>query len=281
MCTTNVDFPLTNIACALHCGFNAIPTRPAMYMQVENRTGTFLHLKRNPSIRSWSLLVVFYSISKESPRSAWPQPITVQVGTEEKDIPSWALVHVYGSFTKSYNPKSGVFPFHTRFLGVEVVLRGRMPFCSPSESGRLGAAFNRRFREAGNKRIVDPVTRGEAIFDKKVGKVVLKTFNLYKKILTFCKGGQEEVVVLLKEIRDVNVEEEKVRYFGKGYLIVLRLVTGISHPLTQSAVLGGRSDVEAVAKLLTTFLDLDLAGFRSRIEEESSDSEETLDKEDE
>ncbi|KAG9461183.1 hypothetical protein GDO78_017765, partial [Eleutherodactylus coqui] len=119
----------------------------------------------------------------------------------------------------------------------------------------------------------------EAIFDKKAEKVTLKTFNLYRKILTFCKGGQEQVVVLIKEIRDVNVEEEKVRYFGKGYLIVLRLVTGISHPLTQSAVLGGRSDVEAVAKLLTTFLDLELAGFHSRIEE-SSDSEETLDKDD-
>lgn len=48
------------------------------------------------------------------------------------------------------------------------------------------------------------------------------------------------VVALLNEIRDVNVEEETVRYFGKGYLVVLRFVTGFSHPLTQSAVLGCR-----------------------------------------
>lgn len=34
------------------------------------------------------------------------------------------------------------------------------------------------------------------------------------------------VVVLLNDIRDVNVEEEKVRYFGKGYVVVLRFVIG-------------------------------------------------------
>ncbi|MEE6528678.1 hypothetical protein FKM82_031337, partial [Ascaphus truei] len=82
------------------------------------------------------------------------------------------------------------------------------------------------------------------------------------------------VVVSLSEIRDVNVEEEKVRYFGQGYVIVLRFVTGISHPLTQSAVLGGRSDVEAVARLLTGFLELDTSGIRTQAREESGDSEE-------
>lgn len=48
------------------------------------------------------------------------------------------------------------------------------------------------------------------------------------------------VVVLLRDIQDVNVEEEKVRYFGKGYTVVLRFATGFSHPLTQSAVMGRR-----------------------------------------
>lgn len=48
------------------------------------------------------------------------------------------------------------------------------------------------------------------------------------------------VVVPLNDIQDVNVEEEKVRYFGKGYVVVLRFATGFSHPLTQSAVMGHR-----------------------------------------
>ena len=48
------------------------------------------------------------------------------------------------------------------------------------------------------------------------------------------------VVVLLSDIRDVNVDEEKVRYFGKGCVVVLRFATGFSHPLTQSAVMGHR-----------------------------------------
>ena len=48
------------------------------------------------------------------------------------------------------------------------------------------------------------------------------------------------MVVLLNDIRDVNVEEEKIRYFGKGYVVVLRFVTGFSHPLTQNGVMGHR-----------------------------------------
>ncbi|XP_036919705.1 cytochrome b-245 chaperone 1 isoform X2 [Sturnira hondurensis] len=65
-----------------------------------------------------------------------------------------------------------------------------------------------------------------------------------------------QVVVLLHDIQDVNVEEEKVRYFGRGFVVVLRSATGFSHPLTQSAVMGHRSDVEAIAKLITAFLEL-------------------------
>ncbi|XP_066471944.1 cytochrome b-245 chaperone 1 isoform X2 [Tiliqua scincoides] len=80
----------------------------------------------------------------------------------------------------------------------------------------------------------------EVIFEKESGRVFLKTFNLYKKLLTLSRAGQEQVVLPLDEIRAVNVEEEKVRYFGKGYLVVLRFVTGFSHPLTQSAVMGSR-----------------------------------------
>nr|KAF6270682.1 cytochrome b-245 chaperone 1 [Myotis myotis] len=90
----------------------------------------------------------------------------------------------------------------------------------------------------------------EAIFDKSTGKVVLKTFSLYKKLLTLLRAGHDQVVVLLNDIRDVNVEEEKVRYFGKGYVVVLRFSTGFSHPLTQSAIMGHHSDVEAIARLI-------------------------------
>ncbi|XP_043858146.1 cytochrome b-245 chaperone 1 isoform X3 [Dromiciops gliroides] len=96
----------------------------------------------------------------------------------------------------------------------------------------------------------------EALFDKTTGKVILKTFNLYKKILTASRAWHEQVVVGLNDIQDVNVIEEKVRYFGKGYTVVLRFATGFSHPLTQSAVMGHRSDVEVIAKLITNFLEL-------------------------
>ncbi|XP_017380220.1 cytochrome b-245 chaperone 1 isoform X1 [Cebus imitator] len=112
----------------------------------------------------------------------------------------------------------------------------------------------------------------EAVFDKSTGKVVLKTFSLYKKLLTLFRAGHDQVVVLLQDVRDVSVEEEKVRYFGKGYVVVLRLATGFSHPLTQSAVMGHRSDVEAVAKLITSFLELHCLESPTEMSQ-SSDSE--------
>ncbi|KAM4664837.1 cytochrome b-245 chaperone 1 isoform 1-T3 [Discoglossus pictus] len=181
-----------------------------MYMQVETRTGTLLHLKRSPSIRSWSLLVGISSVG-------------LAAAYFSTDTWAWKLFYVAGCV----------------FVAIQ------------------------NFEEW-----------EEAIFDKKEGKAVLKSYNVYKKLLTMCQGGQEQMVVRLREIRDINVEEEKVRYFGKGYLIVLRFVTGISHPLTQSAVLGGRSDVEAIARLLSSFLELDQDGFQNPAREESSDSEE-------
>lgn len=97
----------------------------------------------------------------------------------------------------------------------------------------------------------------EAVFDKSKNEIELKTFSLYTMILTMWKRGHERVVLDLRHLRDVSVQEERVRYLGKGYLLVLRLATGFSHPLTQSATLGSRSDVEALAALLKRFLGLE------------------------
>ncbi|XP_076024042.1 cytochrome b-245 chaperone 1 homolog [Genypterus blacodes] len=97
----------------------------------------------------------------------------------------------------------------------------------------------------------------EAVFDKTRNLIELKTFSLYAVILTLWRKGQERVVLDLMHLHDVSVKEEKVRYLGKGYLLMLRLATGFSYPLTQSATLGGRSDVEAVAALLKRFLGLE------------------------
>lgn len=54
--------------------------------------------------------------------------------------------------------------------------------------------------------------------------------------------------------------------------MVLRFATGFSHPLTQSAIMGHRSDVEAIAKLITSFLELHHLENPSELSE-SSDSE--------
>ncbi|XP_004621183.2 uncharacterized protein LOC101556935 isoform X2 [Sorex araneus] len=171
------------------------PARAAasgMYMQVESRSGSCLHLTRAPGARSWSLLVGILSIG-------------LAAAYYSGDSLGWKLFYVMGCL----------------FVAVQ----------------------NLEDWE-------------EAIFNKNTGKVVLKTFSLYRKLLTFSRAGHDQVVVLLHDIRDVNVEEEKVRYFGKGYVVVLRFATGFSHPLTQSAVMGHRSDVEAIARLIVSFLEL-------------------------
>ncbi|XP_039357190.1 cytochrome b-245 chaperone 1 isoform X2 [Mauremys reevesii] len=188
-----------------------------MYMLLENRTSSILHLKRSPGIRSWSLFVGISSIG-------------LAAAYYSEDSLGWKLFYIAGCL--------------------------------------FVAAQNLEEWE-------------EAVFDKDKGKVFLKTFNLYKKILTLSRAGQEQVAASLNEIRDVNVEEEKVRYFGKGYLVVLRFVTGFSHPLTQSAVLGCRSDVEAVAKLITRFLELNKVenhpDLSQSSETEASDADEPKD----
>ncbi|XP_051694780.1 cytochrome b-245 chaperone 1 [Oryctolagus cuniculus] len=179
-----------------------------MYMQVETRSSSCLHLKRAPGVRSWSLLVGILSIG-------------LAAAYYSGDSLGWKLFYVTGCL--------------------------------------LVAVQNLEDWE-------------EAIFNKNTGKVILKTFSLYRKLLTLLRAGHDQVVVLLNDIRDVNVEEEKVRYFGKGYTVVLRFATGFSHPLTQSAIMGHRSDVEAIAKLITSFLELHHLENPSELSE-SSDSE--------
>ncbi|KAM4716087.1 cytochrome b-245 chaperone 1 homolog isoform 2-T3 [Anableps anableps] len=97
----------------------------------------------------------------------------------------------------------------------------------------------------------------EAMFDKTKKLIELKTISLYALLLTLWRRGQERIVLDLAQLCDVCVEEERVRYLGKGYHVMLRLAAGISYPLTQSATMGGRSDVEAVASLVKRFLGMD------------------------
>ncbi|XP_059180206.1 cytochrome b-245 chaperone 1 homolog [Centropristis striata] len=119
----------------------------------------------------------------------------------------------------------------------------------------------------------------EAVFDKTKNLIELKTFSLYALVLTLWRKGQERVVLDLTELCDVCVQEEKVRYLGKGYLLMLRLAAGFSYPLTQSATLGGRSDVEALAALLKRFLGLEELQQRRQQEEEEeyAEDEDSLD----
>ncbi|KAM6896846.1 cytochrome b-245 chaperone 1 homolog [Xenentodon cancila] len=97
----------------------------------------------------------------------------------------------------------------------------------------------------------------EAVFDKTKNQIELTTCSLYTLVLTLWRKGRERVVLDLTQLCDVCVQEERVRYLGRGYLVMMRSAAGFSYPLTQSATLGGRSDVEAVGALLKRFLGLE------------------------
>uniref|UniRef100_A0A3B3HW35 Essential for reactive oxygen species protein n=2 Tax=Oryzias latipes TaxID=8090 RepID=A0A3B3HW35_ORYLA len=126
----------------------------------------------------------------------------------------------------------------------------------------------------------------EAAFDKDKNQIELKSSSLYTLVLTLWKKGHERVVLDLRQLCDVCVQEETVRYLGKGYLLMLKLEAGFSYPLTQSATLAGPGDVEAVGVLLKRFLKLEeLQRHRQQDydddEEEEEDSVNLTDSDDE
>ncbi|XP_051274426.1 cytochrome b-245 chaperone 1 homolog isoform X2 [Dicentrarchus labrax] len=180
------------------------------YMTVEEHSGTLLHLKRAPGIRSWSLLVGIGSVG-------------LAAAYYSSDSILWKLFYVTGCL----------------FVAMQNMEEWE-----------------------------------EAVFDKTKNLIELKSCSLYALVLTLWRKGQEKVVLDLTQLCDICVQEEKVRYLGKGYLLILRLAAGFSYPLTQSATLGGRSDVEAVAALLKRFLGLEELQQRRQQEEEAEYAEE-------
>ncbi|KAJ0016264.1 hypothetical protein NQD34_014554 [Periophthalmus magnuspinnatus] len=203
------------------------------YMTVEEHSPTLLHLKRAPGIRSWSLLVGISSI-----------------GLAAAYYSSGTTAFLHNCFTYLHVAYFAPFDWFSLLL-IDSILWKLFYI-----SGCLFVAMQNMEEWE------------EAVFDKTNNLIELKTFSLYAYVLTLWKKGQEKVVLDMAHLRDVCVQEERVRYLGKGYLLMLRLATGFSYPLTQSAMLRGRSDVEAVAALLKKFVGLDELRKRSQQEEE-------------
>lgn len=80
---------------------------------------------------------------------------------------------------------SGITPFLHICAGEggDVVGRPRFP---------QGLCVVGRRAEASNGGTAFWLVFQEAIFNKSTGKVVLKTFSLYKKLLTFCRAGHDQ-----------------------------------------------------------------------------------------
>eukprot|EP00063_Salmo_salar_P060125 XP_014034960.1 PREDICTED: uncharacterized protein C17orf62 homolog isoform X4 [Salmo salar] len=217
------------------------------YMQVEEYTTNMLHLKRSPGIRSWSLLIGMIMMCV----CVFTKFISLNAMSENKLTQHLVLFLISGIAS----------------IGLAAAY-----YSSDSILWKLFYMTGCLFVAMQNMEEWE-----EAVFDKTKKVIELKTFSLYALILTMCRRGQEKVVMDMRHLRDVCVQEEKVRYLGKGYLLVLRLATGFSYPLTQSATMGGRSDVEAVASLLKRFLGLEELQCRWEQEEEAVREEDELD----
>ncbi|XP_064608937.1 cytochrome b-245 chaperone 1-like [Liolophura sinensis] len=96
----------------------------------------------------------------------------------------------------------------------------------------------------------------DCVFDMNSGQVKLHKLSLMQKLL---RPSQEQpaVVTELSGIVDVRVEEEKVRYFGKGHQVVLYFDTGLSMGITDACTFGDNREHSAIADKISSFLSLD------------------------
>lgn len=118
----------------------------------------------------------------------------------------------------------------------------------------------------------------ECIFDKTKGEVTLKKFSLVERVLK-PTDSQRHVQANLDEIAGVGVEQEDIRFFGRGKCVLLNFVSGFSLPLTEKCTLGNGKEHIAIADTIGNFLDIDpklqakqaeIAGYYEEDEEDSA-----------
>nr|XP_006814660.1 PREDICTED: uncharacterized protein C17orf62 homolog isoform X2 [Saccoglossus kowalevskii] len=79
----------------------------------------------------------------------------------------------------------------------------------------------------------------ECIFNKGTKEVRMKTFNLMQK-LVLPAGKQRQVVANLSDIIAVRVQEEDIKYAGKGHYVVLVFGTGFVIPIAERCTIGDK-----------------------------------------
>lgn len=94
-------------------------------------------------------------------------------------------------------------------------------------------------------------------FNRTTNELRQKRYTVYDKILHLFSTKNDQIVVTsLSDILDVEVEEQYVRYFGNTYQTVMVYDTGIRIGVTESFIYGNKSDQEAIADKIRTFLRL-------------------------
>ncbi|XP_072043757.1 cytochrome b-245 chaperone 1-like [Amphiura filiformis] len=97
----------------------------------------------------------------------------------------------------------------------------------------------------------------ECILDKNKGEVILKKFSLVEKMLK-PNDSQRLVQASLEEISGVEVEQEDIRFFGRGKCVLLNFISGFSLPITEKCTLGSGKEHIAIADTIGNFLELEI-----------------------
>lgn len=98
----------------------------------------------------------------------------------------------------------------------------------------------------------------ECELDKTSGEVRLKRCSAWDKIQQILISKKQQIVLSnLHDIVGVRVDEETVRYFGKGHQVVLLFNTGVNFGITETFTYGNSSDHYTIADKIREFLDLE------------------------
>lgn len=191
-----------------------------------------MHLILIAGIASVGLAAAYYSSGAQT---AFTQPV------DQFTTVDWRSVFV------CCNSPPSLCCSHRQHL-MEAVLRGRLSVRSHAEHGGMGGGRVWQNQKPDWAEELQSVYFSPDLMEERARKRSVSPQIGFTQCSCLCRfvflisnlPFSRSVVLDLTQLCDICVQEERVRYLGKGYLLMLRLAAGFSYPLTQSATLGGR-----------------------------------------
>ncbi|XP_038064515.1 cytochrome b-245 chaperone 1-like [Patiria miniata] len=95
------------------------------------------------------------------------------------------------------------------------------------------------------------------IIDRGSSLIKLERDRLLERlIMPFQKA--RSVVADISEVCSVEVEQEDIKFFGRGYYVALQMTSGMVLPVTEKCTLGNSKDHQQIADMIKDFLQEEL-----------------------